>query len=157
MPTLNSNEITRVYGSEVTITADTVKGGDDNLFNRQGGLQIAPYSFTSTAAGSGGDIINLTILPKDAVVVGATIRAEASFGNHASAAVTFRIDGTAAADNIGSAITVNTGGSSVLFASTFGNGHKVSGAGLVTMTQNAQEFNGSKAVEGEILYYVDGK
>lgn len=158
MPTLNSNEITRVYGdvgttaSGVAITAATERTGD-YAFAANGGLQVANFSFTSTAAGSGGDVINLTCLPLNAVVVGIAVQPNAGFGGHASAAITLKVDTIA----VGSALTVNTGGSSVTNGYFSGNGLKVSGAGLVTMTQNAQAFAADIAVEGQVFYFIDGK
>ena len=61
----NSNEVTRVYGSETTITASTARTGD-YAFAASGGLQVATFSYTSTAAGSGGTVYNLTVLPLNA-------------------------------------------------------------------------------------------
>tara|TARA_R100000353_G_scaffold106653_1_gene76760 strand:- start:1361 stop:1819 length:459 start_codon:yes stop_codon:yes gene_type:complete len=152
MATLNSNEITRVYGSTTSIDATTERTGD-YAFAANGGLQVANFSFTSTAAGSGGDVINLTCLPKDAVVVGIAVQPGAGFGGHASSAITLKVDSV----TVGSALTINTSSSSVTNGYFSGNGLKVSGAGLVTMTQNAQAFAADIAVEGQVFYFVDGK
>jgi|TARA_R100000479_G_scaffold140353_1_gene76272 hypothetical protein len=152
MATLNSNEITRVYGSTTSIDATTERTGD-YAFAVDGGVQVASFSFTSTAAGSGGDVINLTCLPLNAVVVGIAVQPESGFGGHASAAITLKVDSV----TVGSALTINTSSSSVTNGYFSGNGLKVSGAGLVTMTQNAQAFAGDKLVEGQVFYFVDGK
>ena len=150
MATLNSTQMTNVYGSTTTIAAGTEKAGDDHLFDGGDGIKAAKYSFTSTAAGSGGDVINLVQLPADAVVVGCTFRADDGFGGNASSAITFAYDGT----DIGAAITINTGGSSVNNSGTTLTSVSTTGVGLVTMTQSAHAFAADKSVAGEVLYFI---
>ena len=151
MATLNSTQMNNVYGTTTTIAAGTEKAGEDHLFASGIGIKAAEYSFTSTAAGSGGDVINLLQLPAGAVVVGCTFRADDGFGGNASSAITFAYDGT----DVGTAITINTGGSSVNNAGTTLTSISTTGVGLVTMTQSAHAFAADKAVAGEVLYYIN--
>ena len=148
MATLNSNEVTRVYGSETTITSSTARTGD-YAFAANGGLQVATFSYTSTAAGSGGNVHNLTVLPLNAVVVGAALQCDAGYGGSASSTLTFKIDTV----DIGTAIGIGTSGTSGYQA---GNGTKVllGAAGLVTLTESGHAISGDKAVSGQIFYYV---
>ena len=151
MATYNSTEVTRVYGSETTITASTERTGDYAFDVGITGLQVASFNVTRPNNTTGGDTYNLTVLPKDAVIVGASFQSDTAWGGSGSSALTFRLDGT----DIASAVTIGTTGKS-FFQS--GDGRKVGDAnaavGLVELDESSHAKTANATGTGQIFYYV---
>jgi hypothetical protein len=149
MSTFNSNEVTRVYGSTTSIGLTTERTGDSFFAAGLNGLQVASFSYTRGDADSGGHVYNLTVLPRNAVVVGAALQNDAGYGGSGSSTLTFAVDGV----DIGSAIGIGTSGTGGFQA---GNGAKISGTavGLVTLTESGHAMAASKNASGQIFYYV---
>ena len=151
MATYNSTEVTRVYGSESTITASTERTGDYAFAAGITGLQVASFNVTRPNNTTGGDTYNLTVLPKDAVIIGASFQSDTAWGGSGSSALTFRLDGT----DIATAVTIGTSGKT-FFQS--GNGRQVGSAlaanGLVELDESSHAKTASATGTGQIFYYV---
>jgi hypothetical protein len=155
MATFNSNEVTRVYGDVGTtsgggtIGLTTERTGDYAFAAGPNGLQVASFSYTRGGADSVAHVYNLTVLPRNAVVVGAALLTDSGYGGSGSSALTFKVDTVP----IGSAIAIGTSGEGGFQS---GNGAKIDGTavGLVTLTESGHAMAASKNASGQIFYYV---
>ena len=156
MANQNSTQITAVYGTTTAaITSSTAKDGADKAFDatsNSGAVKTAKFDFNSASAAQ--DTFRLTVLPKGAIVLNATLQTSGALGSDSSTRVNFKIDdvqiGTAGgmgAINAG-AVTIHSGWDAAPVAAT--------GLGLVTLVASGSNtVSGSIDCTGQIFYYVD--
>jgi hypothetical protein len=156
MANQNSTQITAVYGTSTdAITASSPKDGADKVFDatsNSGAVKTAKFDFNSASAAQ--DTFRLTVLPKGAVVLNATLQTSAALGGGSSTRVNFFIDDVQIGthDSMGAinsgAVQVHSGWDQAPVAAT--------GIGLVTLVvSDANTVSGSVDCTGQIFYYVD--